>query len=185
MANRIQPKKSCGNAGSVERVENQTQVFHSSHRPLEISPTPRDFHIPTAPAGRAWKSGNPKSGFPLSQTRPATMTTIHFRKSKANAKPNLAASGGQRTTPKKESITRQGAHFVLPIFRLTPHWNQDSLSGSFRAGIKHSFQAHFRIGKCCRSTRYLAGHHVYVSNFSRIGAKRCPLARIRITVFSC
>src|SRR5437660_11615010 len=96
MANRAQHKKSCGNAGAVESVENQTQVFHASHRPLEISPTPRDFHIPTAQADRAWESGKPKSGFPLSHTRPATMTTIYFGKSKSKSKPktNLAASGG-------------------------------------------------------------------------------------------
>ena len=130
MANRIQPKKSCGNAGSVERVENQTQVFHSSHRPLEISPTPRDFHIPTAPAGRAWKSGNPKSGFPLSQTRPAPMTTIHFKKSKANAKPNLAASGGQRTTPKRRASPGR-----VPT-------SSSQFSGSPRIGIKTRSQAH-------------------------------------------
>ena len=130
MANRIQPKKSCGNAGSVERVENQTQVFHSSHRPLEISPTPRDFHIPTAPAGRAWKSGNPKSGFPLPQTRPAPMTTIHFKKSKANAKPNLAASGGQRTTPKRRASPGR-----VPT-------SSSQFSGSPRIGIKTRSQAH-------------------------------------------
>src|SRR5207247_5732574 len=106
--NRTQNKKSCGNARSVARVENQRQVFHSCHRPLEISPTPRDFHIPTAQAGRAWKSGKPKSGFPLSHPRPATMTTIHFKKSKSKSKPksksqpNLAASGGQKTSQKGE-----------------------------------------------------------------------------------
>jgi transposase len=38
--------ESRGKAGSVETVENQKQVFHRSHRPLEI---PRDFHFPTAP----------------------------------------------------------------------------------------------------------------------------------------
>jgi hypothetical protein len=65
-----------GNAGPVERVENQTQVSHSSHRPLEISQTPRDFHIPTAQASTAWKSGKPKTGFPLSHTVPATTTTV-------------------------------------------------------------------------------------------------------------
>ena len=37
-----------GNAGSVETVENQTQVFHASHRPLKIPQTRRDFHISTA-----------------------------------------------------------------------------------------------------------------------------------------
>src|SRR5260370_36320507 len=40
--------KGCGNAGSVESVEKQKRLSHSFHRPLEISPTPRDSHIPTA-----------------------------------------------------------------------------------------------------------------------------------------
>lgn len=31
-------KQSCGNDGAVESLENQNQVFHSSHRPLEIAP---------------------------------------------------------------------------------------------------------------------------------------------------
>src|SRR5919198_394307 len=38
----------CGNAGPVESVEKQKQLFHSFHRPLEISPKARDSHIPTA-----------------------------------------------------------------------------------------------------------------------------------------
>ena len=37
-----------GNAGAVESVENQTQVFHASHRPLKIPQNRRDFHISTA-----------------------------------------------------------------------------------------------------------------------------------------
>jgi hypothetical protein len=37
-----------GKGGPVETVENQTPVFHRSHRPLEI-PKPRDSHFPTAP----------------------------------------------------------------------------------------------------------------------------------------
>ncbi len=32
----------------MERVEKQKQLSHSFHRPLEISQTARDFHIPTA-----------------------------------------------------------------------------------------------------------------------------------------
>jgi hypothetical protein len=32
----------------VERVEKQTPLSHSFHRPLEISQTARDSHIPTA-----------------------------------------------------------------------------------------------------------------------------------------
>jgi len=38
-----------GKGGSVEALENQTQVSQRSHRSLEISPTPRDSHFPTAP----------------------------------------------------------------------------------------------------------------------------------------
>ena len=37
-----------GKDGPVEALENQTQVSHGSHRPLEISPTTRDCHFPTA-----------------------------------------------------------------------------------------------------------------------------------------
>ena len=37
-----------GKDGPVEALENQTQVSHGSHRPLEISPTTRDSHFPTA-----------------------------------------------------------------------------------------------------------------------------------------
>jgi len=61
-------KKSCGNGGAVESVEIQNQDFPSFHRSLEISPTTRDFHIPTAPTTRPWKSGKPKAGFPLSHS---------------------------------------------------------------------------------------------------------------------
>jgi transposase len=38
-----------GKGGAVEALENQKQVSHHSHRSLEISPTPRDSHFPTAP----------------------------------------------------------------------------------------------------------------------------------------
>jgi len=44
---RRQPE-SRGKAGPVETVENQTPVFHRSHRPLEI-PKNRDSHFSTAP----------------------------------------------------------------------------------------------------------------------------------------
>src|SRR6185503_3167503 len=37
-----------GKGGPVGAVENQTQVSHRSHRPLEISPTTRDSHSSTA-----------------------------------------------------------------------------------------------------------------------------------------
>jgi transposase len=38
-----------GKGGTVEALENQKQVFHRSHSSLEISPTARDSHFPTAP----------------------------------------------------------------------------------------------------------------------------------------
>ena len=44
-------REGCGNGGAVETVEKRKQLFHSFHRPLEISLKPRDSHIPTAPGG--------------------------------------------------------------------------------------------------------------------------------------
>ena len=43
------PNQSCGNDGPVESGVTPTAGGPASHRPLEISPTPRDSHIPTAP----------------------------------------------------------------------------------------------------------------------------------------
>jgi hypothetical protein len=43
------PKQRRGKGGPGEAGENRTQVSHDSHRPLEISHTPRDSHFPTAP----------------------------------------------------------------------------------------------------------------------------------------
>jgi hypothetical protein len=61
-------QESCGNAGTVESVESQKQASPSFHSPLEISP--RTGEIPTFPQLRreagGWKSGKPKTGFPLS-----------------------------------------------------------------------------------------------------------------------
>jgi hypothetical protein len=45
----------------VESAENQTAVFLSFHRPWKSL---CDFHIPTASTTQ-WKSGKPKTGFPL------------------------------------------------------------------------------------------------------------------------
>jgi len=70
----------------VESVENQTQVFHASHRPLKIPQNPRDFHISTARACAAWKSGKPKSGFPLFHPAHAMTMTVSLSKSKNQRK---------------------------------------------------------------------------------------------------
>jgi transposase len=44
----ITEKQRRGKGGPVEAVENQNQVSHGSHRPLEISQKSRDSHFPTA-----------------------------------------------------------------------------------------------------------------------------------------
>jgi transposase len=43
------PKKRGGKGGSMETGGNQTQVSSAFHPPLEIAPTTRDSHFPTAP----------------------------------------------------------------------------------------------------------------------------------------
>ena len=43
------PPERRGKGGSMEAGENQKQVSSGSHTPLEISPTTRDSHFPTAP----------------------------------------------------------------------------------------------------------------------------------------
>ena len=68
--------KGYGNAGSMESVEKQKQLFPSFHSPLGISPKERDSHIPTAWHRPGWKSGKPKRGFPLSHAGLATTTTV-------------------------------------------------------------------------------------------------------------
>jgi hypothetical protein len=52
-----------GKGGTVEAMGNQNQVSHRSHRSLEISPTTRDSHFPTAPAAAlVSKPKKPKPG---------------------------------------------------------------------------------------------------------------------------
>jgi hypothetical protein len=75
---KLAKQEGCGNAGAVESVESRKQVSHPSHRPLEISPTARDFHIPTARLRPGWESGKPKAGFPLSHAGFATMNPIYI-----------------------------------------------------------------------------------------------------------
>jgi hypothetical protein len=97
-------------------MENQTQVFHPFHRPLKIPQKRRDFHIPTAPARTAWKSGKPKPGFPLSQPARAMTMTVPL------SKPRKPTKGGRplrglRHSPIPRSLRSSGADFML-IFQL-------------------------------------------------------------------
>jgi transposase len=50
-----------GKGGPVDAVENQTQVSHRVHRPLEISQTARDSHFSTASMTAVPLSPNPKA----------------------------------------------------------------------------------------------------------------------------
>lgn len=122
-------QKGRGNDGSVESVENQKQVSHTSHRPLGISQLRRDFHIPTARASSGWKSGKPKAGFPLSHAPLATPATAVCL-TEPRSKP-----WGLRPLQKGESSASGSLCRV-------------SISGSRCIGIKSGFQDHSSIGKC-------------------------------------
>jgi len=54
--------KARGNAGAVESLENQNQVFHPSHRPLQIPQPQRDLHIPTGSTAAPLSNPKPKKG---------------------------------------------------------------------------------------------------------------------------
>jgi hypothetical protein len=60
----------------MEREEKHKQLFLSFHSPLGISQKARDSHIPTARHRPGWKSGKPKTGFPLSHAGLATTATV-------------------------------------------------------------------------------------------------------------
>ena len=109
----------CGNDGAVENVENQTAVSRVSHRPLEIAHP--DFHIPTA--------ATPVPSFPMANNE----TCSRLRRSHDHKK------GANHCGKEPEQAVS---------FRLISRWNETSVSGSLRIGIKTAVQAHFWIGKC-------------------------------------
>src|ERR1019366_8925723 len=74
--------KGRGNGGPMERGGNPKQGSHSPPRPLGISPTPRDSHIPTARLRPGWKRGKPETGFPLSHAGLATTITFSIQPTK-------------------------------------------------------------------------------------------------------
>src|SRR5450755_211610 len=103
----------------MESVEKQKQLFPSFHSPLGISQKARDSHIPTAWHRPGWKSGKPKSGFPLSHAGLATTTTVSlfFR---------------TKNQGRRSAAPRPPHHF----------------SGSPCIGNRTRFQDHPSIGKC-------------------------------------
>src|SRR5713226_8603257 len=87
------------------------------------------------------KRGKPKAGFPLFHAPVRDDDSCLF----------LSKLPGTYHNHRKENTRRaRKALAGHRDFRLTPHWNQMSVSGSSRTGIKLRFQAHFWIGKCCR-----------------------------------
>jgi hypothetical protein len=99
----------------VESVENQTQVFHASHRPLKIPQTRRNFHISTATAYAAWKSGKPKIGFPLFHPARATTTTVLSLNQKTEERKSAAPRPPH--SPNRLSLRSSKPDFML-IFQL-------------------------------------------------------------------
>jgi hypothetical protein len=68
--------KDGGNDGLWKTRKTESRFSIVSHSPWKSL---RDSHIPTAPATTAWKSGNPKSGFPLSQRGSWSLTNSERR----------------------------------------------------------------------------------------------------------
>ena len=150
-------KKGCGNDGAGETMENQEQVFHRFHRPLEISPQRRDFHIPTARLRPAWESGKPKSGFPLSHAGLAKTTGIPTDSNLKTKKGSRPLRGLHILTFQDHSVLETNIDFrsILGLEKASPsptHTisrkdNKTSrsttrASGSHRIGITSLFGAH-------------------------------------------
>ena len=95
----------------MESVEKQKQLFPSSHAPLEISPTARDSHIPTARRRPGWKSGKPQAGFPLSHAGRATTATAYLFSEPKDKATQIGRSAG-----------------LLSLLRITLYWKRDSNS---------------------------------------------------------
>ncbi len=108
--------KGCGNDGPMESMGNRKQVSHPSHRPLEISPTTRDFHIPTAWLRPGRESGKPKPGFPLSRAGLATIASFLISKPKTK-KGSRPRRGLLLVTLQNPSISETRHRFML-IFQL-------------------------------------------------------------------
>src|ERR1035437_9257455 len=102
-----------GNAGSMESVEKQKQLFPSFHGPLEISPKARDSHIPTA-----WHAPDGKVG---NQNQVSHFPTRGMRR-------RVRFVCFQNKKPRKE-IGRSAASSTS-FFRITLDWKRNSVSGS-------------------------------------------------------
>jgi hypothetical protein len=111
-------------------MENHTQVFHASHRPLKIPQNRRDSHIPTARACTAWKSGKPKTGFPLFHPAHAMTMTVPYQPQKPKERKSAATRPPHPPIPL--SLRSGGTDFML-IFQL-----ENALLSRCRAKVKSS-----------------------------------------------
>jgi hypothetical protein len=64
----------------METMESQKAASHSSHSPLEISPTAGEIPTFPQPSEARMEKWKPKPGFPLSHARLATMTLVDIKK---------------------------------------------------------------------------------------------------------
>ena len=121
--------------------------------------------IPTFPQLRrrgGWKSGKPKTGFPLSH-RPESRSLKPKNKTRLWASPAFRVPTYQRQDPRKET---SGSNQTL---RLAPYWNRRAVSGSSPTGINSRFQAHSRIWKMLRM-------HVTIAFTEAVVLRKIPLA---------
>jgi hypothetical protein len=98
----------------VESVQNQRQVSHAFHRPLEISHKARDFHIPTARLRGYGKVENQKqvSHFPTAARDDDYCSLSEHQKPKKGSRPLCGL-----LIPYPFSLRSNGTDFML-ILRL-------------------------------------------------------------------
>jgi transposase InsO family protein len=101
-----------GNGGAVESAENRRQVFRPSHRPLEISPKSRDFHIPTARRAPRGKVENHKADFPLFHAGLATTVPVCLSQPR-NQERRSAATRPSRADFQDHSVLETGPDFRI------------------------------------------------------------------------
>jgi hypothetical protein len=112
--------------------------FHASHRPLKIPQNRRDFHIPTAQACTAWKSGKPTTGFPLSHPVHAMTTTVLSlnRKTKRKEVGRYAASSFFMPL----SLRSSGTDFMLILQLENANGHQPPAAPFARSPAQHSYR---------------------------------------------
>src|SRR5216683_3459975 len=107
-------KQGCGNDGPWER--RKTKSRFSSFPTALGNRKKRDFHIPTAPATAARKSGNPKAGFPLSHRGFPSLTKLKKGGFPERRFPVVQAHRSIRICSGAESLTVKGDSCLAGIF---------------------------------------------------------------------